>query len=60
LEERQLVRHKKPYWAIGEDDRLAAYGGMLSSMEAIEDRHPPEDEDEWVENAVDPRDGDGG
>ncbi|WP_254542955.1 MarR family transcriptional regulator [Halomarina pelagica] len=49
LHERGLVRHKEPYWAIGEDDRIAAYQGMLLSMEALRDRYG---DDGWSD--VDP------
>lgn len=55
LEERGLVRHKAPYWAIGDDDRLAAYEGMLHSLEAIEDRYGDDTWEGWEETAVDPR-----
>lgn len=33
LEEQGLVRHKEPYWAVVEDDRLGAFEGMLVSTE---------------------------
>ena len=48
LEERQLVRHAEPYWAIGDDDRIGAYLGlgMLSSLDAVVEREGTED-DEW-------------
>lgn len=49
LEARDLVRHKEPYWAAARDDRLAAYEGMLLSLDALADR-----DDGWA--AVDPTD----
>jgi MarR family transcriptional regulator, temperature-dependent positive regulator of motility len=55
LEERDLVRHKEPYWAIGEDDRLAAYASMLHGLDAANDRFGDEDWGNWEETAVDPR-----
>lgn len=55
LEERGLVRHSEPYWAIGEDDRLAAFVGTVSSLHAIEDRYSDDDFEGWDETAVDPR-----
>ncbi|MDZ7687934.1 MAG: helix-turn-helix domain-containing protein [Halobacteriales archaeon] len=55
LKENGLVRHKEPYWAVERDDRLAAYEGAVLSLKAAEERFPTEDEDEWLENAVDPR-----
>lgn len=45
LHKRDLVRHKEPYWAIGTDDRVAAYEAMLQSMEAITARGG----EEWAE-----------
>lgn len=47
LEERQLVRHAEPYWAIGEDDRVRTYLSMVSSLETISQREGTEDYDEW-------------
>jgi DNA-binding transcriptional ArsR family regulator len=58
LEDHGLVRHKEPYWAIAEDDRLAAYEGMLHGLAAAEDRLPDEDREKWLANAVDPRERD--
>lgn len=46
LEERELVRHKGSYWAIGEDDRLASYDALLHSMESF-----PEEDAEWSDVA---------
>lgn len=48
LHERDLVRHKEPYWAIGDGDRVTAYETMIRSMEAIHDREGGE----WAD--VDP------
>ena len=55
LRENGLVRHKEPYWAVERDDRIAVYAGSVLSLETAEERFPAEDEDEWLENAVDPR-----
>jgi len=55
LEDRGLVRHKEPYWAIGEDDRLAAYTGMHIGVQAATDRFGDEEWGDWEETAVDPR-----
>jgi hypothetical protein len=55
LEDRSLVRHKEPYWAIGEDDRLAAFAGALHGTAAAQDRFGDEDWGEWQKTAVDPR-----
>jgi hypothetical protein len=53
LEDRDLVRHKGNYWALGGDDELAAYTGMRESTRAANDRFGEEDMDEWLEHAVD-------
>lgn len=55
LEESGLVRHKEPYWAIAEDDRLGAHAAMLHGLEAAEDRFGDEDWGDWEASAVDPR-----
>lgn len=55
LEERQLVRHAEPYWAIGRDDRVATYLGMVSSLDAIGEREGTEDYEEWREAAEEGR-----
>lgn len=53
LEERGLVRHKGTYWALGEDDDVAAYAGMAESTRAANERFGEEDMDEWFDHAVD-------
>lgn len=58
LEDRDLVRHKEPYWAIGDDDRLAVYAGMFASLDAISDRHGGDEWGDWEAVAVDPRSAD--
>lgn len=55
LEERELARHKEPYWAIGDDDRLGAYAAMIHGLDAAEDRFGDEDWGDWRAHAVDPR-----
>lgn len=55
LEERDLVRHKEPYWAIGDDERLGAYGAMVHGLDAAADRFGEEDWGDWKPLAVDPR-----
>lgn len=45
LEDRDLVRHREPYWAAATGDRIAAYEAMFHSMAANAT-------DEW--SAVDP------
>ena len=53
LEDRGLVRHKGNYWALGEDDDVAAYVSMLESTQSANDRFGEEDMEEWLEYAVD-------
>lgn len=53
LEDRDLVRHRGHYWAIGEDEALAAYTATRSTARAMTDRFGPEDPDEW-ESVDDP------
>lgn len=55
LEDRGLVRHAEPFWAVGDDDRLAALTGTMLSLEAVDDRYPDDEFDGWEETAVDPR-----
>ena len=47
LKERQLVRHAEPYWAIGDEDRVGTYLGMVSSLDTIVEREGTEDYQEW-------------
>lgn len=38
LDDRDLVRHRGRYWAIGEDDRLASYAAQVgASAASVED-----------------------
>ena len=53
LEDRDLVRHKGNYWALGEDEDVASYTSMLEGTRAANDRFGEEDMDEWLEHAVD-------
>lgn len=54
LEDRGLVRHKGKYWTLGTDERLASYSAMAQTFATVEDRFPPEDQDEWLQHAEDP------
>jgi hypothetical protein len=51
LENRGLVRHKRPYWALGDRQRLADAGAFSQSLDALDARLGPEDMDEWVKAA---------
>jgi len=55
LEDRGLVRHAAPYWAIGHDDRLAGAAGTLLGLKAVGERYPDDEFEGWDEHAVDPR-----
>ncbi|QKY20827.1 MarR family transcriptional regulator [Halolamina sp. CBA1230] len=52
LEDRDLVRHKGNYWALGDDDAVAAYAGVSESTRAANERLGEEDMAEWLEHAV--------
>lgn len=56
LENRGLVRHKGNYWALGEEDDVAAYTSMLESTHAANERFGEEDIEEWMEYGVDDED----
>ena len=56
LEDRDLVRHRGNYWALGEADEVAAYMDLSESTRAANDRFGEEDMDEWLEHAVDDED----
>ena len=55
LEEQGLVEHEPPYWSVGDDDRVAAVGATMLSMEAFEDRYAEDDFTGWADSDVDPR-----
>ena len=56
LENRDLVRHKGNYWALGDEDAVAAYAGVSASTRAANERLGEEDMAEWLEHAVDGND----
>ncbi|QLH76722.1 MarR family transcriptional regulator [Halosimplex rubrum] len=51
LKTRDLVRHKRPYWAIGDPKRLREASATSDSLAALNDRLGTEDMDEWREAA---------
>lgn len=53
LKERDLVRHKHPYWAIGDEERLAAAVNLSRSLDALDDQLGSEDMDDWREAGSD-------
>jgi predicted transcriptional regulator of viral defense system len=50
LKERDLVRHRGHYWAIGKEKELAAYTATRSTARAMTDRFGPEDPADWTED----------
>ncbi|WP_302081612.1 MarR family transcriptional regulator [Salinibaculum rarum] len=55
LEDKGLVRHAEPFWAIGDDDRIAGTTGTMLGLKALGERYPDDDFEGWDETAVDPR-----
>lgn len=54
LEDRALVRHKGPYWAITDDeDRLASASAYSRATSALNERLGEEDPEEWANHAAD-------
>lgn len=54
LEDRALVRHKGPYWAITDDEqRLASFSTYFQTTSALNERLGEEDPDEWGVHAPD-------
>lgn len=47
LKERTLVRHKPPYWAIGEPDRVREAMDLARDLDTFDDRLGDEDMDAW-------------
>lgn len=47
LKDRELVRHKPPYWAIGDRERLMSATDLRRSIEALDETLGEEDMDEW-------------
>ncbi|WP_247729913.1 MarR family transcriptional regulator [Halovivax limisalsi] len=54
LEDRELVRHKGPYWAITDDlDRLRRAYDTHRVTQLFDDLYGSEDRDEWVSASED-------
>lgn len=53
LQERGLVRHKSPYWALGDESRVRAAYDFRDSLNALNERLGEEDMEEWRDNAPD-------
>lgn len=52
LEDRDLVRHKGDYWAIGDAETVRDAYRTHRIMETLDDRYGAEDLDEWREHAA--------
>lgn len=52
LEDRDLVRHKGDYWALGDEKRVWDAFRFHRTMEGLDDRFGAEDLDEWREHAA--------
>jgi len=48
LEERGLVRHREPYWAIGDLEAVRDAMVFSSTAEFLDDTLGPESREEWV------------
>lgn len=53
LEERDLVRHKGEYWAIGDRERIQSFDRYRRATRRLNDRYGAEDRDEWRAHAAD-------
>lgn len=47
LEERNLVRHKGRYWAIGKGSDVERLTSTLTTSRAMNERFGPEDPEDW-------------
>lgn len=53
LKERDLVRHKPPYWAAGDPQRIRSAVDLSRSLETLNERLGAEDMDAWREAGSD-------
>lgn len=47
LKQRGLVRHKPPYWAVGDPERVRASMSFARDVETFDEQFGGEDMDEW-------------
>ena len=52
LEDRDLVRHKGDYWAIGDMETVREAYETHRIMESLDERYGEEDPEEWREHAA--------
>lgn len=55
LKERNLVRHKPPYWAAGDPERIRSAVDLSRSLETLDDQLGAEDMDAWREAGAEAR-----
>lgn len=55
LKERNLVRHKPPYWAAGDPQRIRSAADLSRSLGALDEQLGSEDMDAWREAGVEAR-----
>ena len=55
LKERKLVRHKPPYWAIGDPERVRSAMNLHRSLEALDEQLGTEEMDAWREASAEAR-----
>lgn len=51
LEDRNLVRHRGHYWAIGDEEALATYASTRSTARAMTERFGDENPEEWTSDS---------
>lgn len=51
LKERELVRHREPYWTVGDLDVVSESLRFSSSVEFLEETLGPESREEWLRAA---------
>ena len=57
LEDRGLVRHKEPYWALGDSDRVRNAAAFGAAVDFLDDTLGTERRDEWLTAARESSDG---
>ncbi|SER28983.1 helix-turn-helix domain-containing protein [Natrinema salaciae] len=53
LKERNLVRHKPPYWAAGDPDRIRSATDLSRSLDSLNEQLGTEEMDAWREAGAD-------
>jgi hypothetical protein len=53
LDDRDLVRHKGKYWALGDPERIRSFGRYQRATGRLNDRFGEEDPEAWREHAPD-------